>query len=475
VTLTNRLSLFFVGTLALVLILFSTALYVLARIHLHRQTEERLEAALNTLVAAAEVGPGGVDWEPHERQLALGPAALGAQVVWQVCDDQGRVVDQAPQADGQQNWQDERWLVQQRRLQPGSPNRPAAAGAPAPEPRQYPALVITAAIPLGPVQAALRQLAGVLSGLSLATWLAALAVGRAVCRRALQPVQRMARAAREMDAADAGQRLPIVATGDELEDLTRAFNGLLDRLHEAFERQRRFTGDASHQLRTPLTALIGQIEVALRRERGAADYREVLTAVQRQALHLRRIVEALLFLARANAEARLPDREPIVLEAWLETHLRGWSGHAGAADLRMERESDTPLPVEVQPALLGELLDILLENACKYSPPGAPIVIHLGRAGAWASLTVEDRGCGICAGDLAHVFEPFFRSAEARRLRIAGVGLGLAIARRLAAAFGGRLLVESQEGQGSRFTLELPLREHAESPPPQPVAVPLQA
>ena len=134
-----------------------------------------------------------------------------------------------------------------------------------------------------------------------------------------------------MSAADLDRRLPLAGTGDELDDLSRAFNGLLDRVGESFERQRRFTGDASHQLRTPLTAMLGQAEVALRHDRDPAEYRRVLESVRGQAQHLRRIVEALLFLARADAEARRPELERIDLAAWAAEHLTTWAGHERAA------------------------------------------------------------------------------------------------------------------------------------------------
>src|SRR5207253_6792806 len=110
--------------------------------------------------------------------------------------------------------------------------------------------------------------------------------GRGVCRRALTPVTRMAEAARTMSAAALDQRLPAPQTGDELEQLAGAFNGLLARLQESFARQQRFTGDASHQLRTPLAAMQGQVEVALRRERSPEEYRQALAVVQKQAAQL---------------------------------------------------------------------------------------------------------------------------------------------------------------------------------------------
>src|SRR5262249_7637251 len=154
---------------------------------------------------------------------------------------------------------------------------------------------------------ALRRLGWTLAGLSLAVWLVAAGLGRRLCRRALAPVAQMAGAARSIPATEPGQRLPVAATADELGDLGRAFNRLLDRLQEAFERQRRFTGEASHQLRTPLAVLLGQAEVALRRDRPPEEYRRVLTVIAEQAGRLHRLVEMLLFLARADAEAAVPE------------------------------------------------------------------------------------------------------------------------------------------------------------------------
>jgi len=284
-------------------------------------------------------------------------------------------------------------------------------------------------------------------------------VGRLVCRRVLSPVTRMAESVREMNADDLVQRLPPSATGDELEDLSKSFNNLLSRLEESFERQRRFTGDASHQLRTPLTAILGQIEVSLRRERPAEEYRKVLTTVHQRAEHLRKIVESLLFLARANAEARPADREQLDLKKWLPGYLQSWADHQRFADIVIDVASLNASVVEVHPVLLAELISILLDNALKFSQSGTPITIRLKGVGHSVELSVVDQGCGIADEDQCHLFTPFFRSAEARRRGVNGLGLGLPIAKRLAETLGGVLGVTSQVGQGSRFSLQLPLPE----------------
>jgi heavy metal sensor kinase len=481
VKLASRLSLFFQVLLALVLVGFSATLYLLAHSYLHGQAEERLQAAVNTLIAAVEIREDGVEWEPAERTLTFRTGAADDPVVWLISDNQGRVVDRSwavateqllrkvtERLDYEQrnsapmDWQGQRWYFTQRWIRaraiptPTRGNPAPASGGREPPDTKYPALAITTGISLEAVYATLWSLAWALAAVSLAVWFIALIVGRAVCQRALKPVTRLAVSARTMNAADAERRLPVSATGDELEDLSRSFNGLLDRLHESFDRQQRFTGDASHQLRTPLTALLGQIEVALRRERSPDEYREVLASVHKQGIHLRRIIESLLFLARADAEARLPDLERVSLGEWLAQHLDTWSGHPRFPDIGLEQEADPPLNAAVQTGLLGELANILIENACKYSPPGTPITLRLTRDDGSVILSVEDRGSGIRNEDLPHIGEPYFRSADARRRGVPGLGLGLAIAKRLAEAQGGSLAVASVQGKGSRFTVSFP-------------------
>ncbi len=472
--LSTRLSAFFLGALAVVLAGFSMALFASAWSYLHRQVDERLDAALAVLAAAAEIHPDGVEWEPDQRDLPLGRGAGPDRLRWIVSDESGRRVDRSRNLDDAEMGRDwefrpgdpsppkqvadrlgRTWRVGQRRLSPSAgpgagPGRSAA--------RRHPgwssALVLTVAAPVGPTERTLAALGWSLAGLSLVVWLIAAALGRGLVRRALAPLGRMVDSARTLDASDPGWSLPEAGTGDELDELSRAFNDLLARLRVAFERQRRFSGDASHQLRTPLTALVGQIDVALRRDRPPEEYRRVLGLVRGQAGNLARIVEALLFLGRADAEAGLPDSEPLDLTAWAAGHV---AEHPSVASIRLDLpEGGGPLTVRAHAALLGQLVDNLLDNAAKYGDPGAPVVVRLVDDGGTASLSVEDRGPGIDPADLPRVFEPFFRSERARRLGRPGVGLGLAVAKRIAAALGGTIEVESTAGRGCRFTVSLP-------------------
>jgi heavy metal sensor kinase len=461
-SLANRISAFFLGTLACVLLGFSVALYLVADGHLHRQANARLQAALDVLAAAAERHTDGVEWETTGRRLELGGSTPDEAVFWSVTDGQGSWVDGSAAArearffecpeSSEVPYNGQPWRVSRRVVRPD----PASTVDP-PEPgaKRYAELILTAAAPLGPIDASLRRLAVLVSGLSVGLWLSAALVGRWLCWRALRPLTHMAEASRQITAAELSWRLPATGTGDELEELGRAFNDLLARLHESFERQQRFTGDASHQLRTPLTALLGQIDVALRRPRDSEEYRRVLGAVQGQAINLNRIVEGLLFLARADAEALAPEPDQLELRAWLTAHRETWASHVRAADLQLEF-GDGPLRVRAHGPLLAQALDNLLENACKYSDPGTPVMLRAWQEPGAVCVAVEDRGRGIDAGDLPHVFEPFYRSPETRRLGVSGVGLGLAVAARVIKALGGQVAVKSELGQGSLFTIRLP-------------------
>lgn len=489
-TLTTRLSLFFLAALAVVLLGFSATLFFLARAYLYKQTEDRLDAALNALVAAAEITPEGVEWEPHERVVSLGPDGTSDVVEWTVRDDQGHPLPGSPQpvAAGFLNEPDsplvagdsiratishggQTWQVRQRRLKPGDSRQTLMHHAPEdrePDPNavRYSMLVLTAAVSLEPAQAKLRWLALILGALACGLWLVAALVGRSLCRRALAPLVRMADAAQGINASTLDQRLPPAGTADELDALGCEFNALLSRVEESFERQRRFTGDASHQLRTPLAAMLGQVEVTLRRDRTPEEYRRTLERVREQAGGMRQMVDMLLFLARADAESQPPQLESINLTAWLHRYLPRWAEHSRWSDLRIACPSDDGCSVKAHAALLTQLLDNLVDNACKHTPPGTPITLLLKHELGDIALSVEDAGPGIPLEDLPHIFEPFYRSSQSRRRGVGGVGLGLAIASRIAVALQSTLTVDSSPGHGTRFTLRLQAQAEEDMHPP---------
>jgi heavy metal sensor kinase len=475
--LSTRLTLYFLSALALLLLGFSVALYWLAAKYLHHQADDRLEAVINTLVAAAEFSSSRVEWEPHERRLSFGRRVVEGQFLWVVYDDQGRRIDGslldseplAPilrpsstsggRASSVVDRQGHPWRLMSRRLEPShsfAESPPAASGPGGDRATGSGFLEIEAAVSLAGVRESLANLRTLLIVLAAGTWLLAFVAGGRLFRRALRPVTEMAAAAHSIGSEELARRLPAPASGDELEELGRAFNGLLDRLHESHERQRRFTGDASHQLRTPLTAMQGQVDLALRHERSPEEYRRVLSLVKRRTEHLRQIVDALLFLARADAESQRPTFEKIDLDVWLREHLEARPEQPSQSLVKLMVEPDGAHHVHAQASLLGELLDNLLDNASKYSAPGTPVCVRLGRAQDEVSLSVEDHGTGITPQELPHIFDAFYRADQALRQNRTGLGLGLSVAARLARLFGGEIRVESTPGVGSRFTIHLP-------------------
>ncbi len=468
-TLATRLSACSLGALALVLAGSSTALYGGARWHLDRSAEQRLGATLAMLAALVEDEPGGLDWEAENRPDAVVEEPGLEGVRWVVRDGPGRLVARSgarppgalPEDPGRRRLDPEGhpWRVARRVLRSSRVGEGARPGRSA-------ELALTVGLRLDPSEARARDLALALALLSAAVWGVSALAGLALIRRALAPLSRMAAAARELGGDEPIRRIPVAPTGDELEDLGVAFNGLLDRRHEALDRQARFAGDASHQLRTPLAAVLGQVEVALRRDREPEEYRRVLALVRDQGDQLRRIVEALLFLARSEPDAPWPDPDEFDLVPWAADQVRRRLEQGRGDALRLEVGPAARFPVRAHPALLAQALDNLLDNAQQYSDPGSTVAVRLSREAGAVVLAVEDRGRGIEPGDLARLFEPFHRGAPALRRDRPGVGLGLAVARRIARAFGGDLAAESEPGRGSRFLLRLPAPDHPDPAAP---------
>ncbi len=385
---------------------------------------------LDTLAAAAEVGDEGVEWEPAERKLAFNRRLDPGQLRWIVRDQNENLLDASdpdlaqflasfdrPRTSGQRRlWtlddqQHRPWRVGERRIEEY-----------APKPHHNPVdneqedhsaisrkLVFRAAVSLSEVNRSLWMLALALFLLAAALLAVVFAFANRLIRCMLKPLIDMAEAAKSIGAFDLHERIPQTAANDELGELGGSFNGLLDRLEESFERQRRFTGDASHQLRTPLTALQGQVDLSLRQARSSQEYEHTLRIVQKKSRELRNIVESLLFLARADSESRRPLAESLDLNSCLAVRLEAWSEHPRRRDFRIEMEPPGEFRVEAPAHLLAQLVDILLENAVKYSKEGSPITIRLAADERHVQLSVEDRGTGVDPEDLPHIFEPFFR------------------------------------------------------------------
>lgn len=471
-SLVNRVSAFFLIALALILFSYSATLYALVSQQLHRQFERQLHAALHQLAAAVEVETDDVKFEMSDHTIHLGSEDGLEDIRWAVFDEAGKIVARSQNlvpgvaADDHLLRISERlqhhdhdsldlgdWRILQQRLAAAQP-KPIAER----DPLERAALVVTVGRSPFELNANLRLVGLLVTLLPIGTWLIAAVVGRWYCAAALRPVRTMAEDAREMSLSAtngeyASERLPLAETNDELTELGMAFNSLLDEMFKTLAHQRRFTGDAAHQLRTPLAALRGQIEVALRRPRSIEEHQKTLNVLLEQTTELQQMIEGLLFLARADGDAAAPAAEQIRLNTWLPQLLCRWDDHPRAADLQFNVQA---IEITAPPALLSQLLENLISNALKYSEPGTPVTIEMRQSKAAAMITVQDQGIGVPPAERQAIFEPFFRSPTARKAGIAGTGLGLAIAARIATALGGELSCEAVDGPGSCFVLTLP-------------------
>ena len=294
--------------------------------------------------------------------------------------------------------------------------------------------------------------------------LAAASGGYWISRQALAPVDRIASAAREITASDLGRRLEVPLTGDELQRLSETLNSMLGRLDAAFVETTRLTADASHELRTPVSLIRTSAEVALRRDRTAGEYRQVLERILLEAERTSDLLQNLLTLARADAGVDQVRRTPLDLGALLaELHepLRAMCTPRGL-DLRTEIAPE-PTLVDGDRVALGRLVTSRVDNAVKYTPAPGYVLVRAGGSAEGAALEVSDTGIGIPPEDLPHVLERFYRADKARSRDSGGAGLGLSIAKWIADQHGGRIRVESEPGHGTLVRVSLPA---VRRPPP---------
>ncbi len=284
-----------------------------------------------------------------------------------------------------------------------------------------------------------------------------LAGGWFLAGRALRPVDKITLAAQRIAAGDLSQRLSMPAAHDEIGRLADTFNNMIGRLDTSFRQIRQFTSDASHELRTPLTVMKGETDLVLRRPRLLDDYKSVLESNLEEIDRMTRIVDELLFLSRADMGEVRVESLPVAMESLVEDIHR--QAKLLAQDRHIEVLLGTVMPVVVQgdDLRLRELLLNLVENAMKYSHSDGKVEIALLNDGREARLSVTDYGIGIAPADHKKIFQRFFRTDVARGHTKKGTGLGLAICAWIAELHKGRIEVKSDLGQGSTFTVVLPL------------------
>lgn len=286
-------------------------------------------------------------------------------------------------------------------------------------------------------------------------FLVSLGVGWVVAGKVLRPIERITDVARDIQATDLSRRIRLRGPDDELKELADTFDDMLDRVEDAFESQRRFIHEASHELRNPIAVIRTNVEVALSDHGAPAeDLRETLTVVGRAADRMTVLVDDLLTYARQEA--------PAVREATVDV---GGLVAETAAEFVAEAETKGAkvswwapggLAVRGDPVALKRALANLLANAVRLAPGGSDVRAAAGRDGAWVWMAVQDQGPGIAPEDQAKVFERFYRGDPGRARAEGRSGLGLTIVRQIAKGHGGSVGLRSAPGDGATFSIWLP-------------------
>ncbi len=287
--------------------------------------------------------------------------------------------------------------------------------------------------------------------------------------RSFAPIQRLAETARKIKAGDVHQRVPVPPVRDEVQYLAVTLNEMLDSLDQSFSRQRRFVADASHELRTPVAVIRNKADVALLQPRNQDEYCKVLRDIHAETKRLSHLISDLLALARGDEGQARFEREAVRLDWLVESVTANAEGLAQEHGIQLSVQAPQPVTMIGDEARLIQVIMNLLDNAIRYTNFGGQVRVSLTAISSEARLAVHDTGIGIAPEHLPHIFERFYRADPARR-RTGGSssGLGLAIVEWIVRAHGGAVVVESEVGRGSCFTITLPLTLPAQSVGPLP-------
>lgn len=463
-TVRGRLTLWYVSALALILILFGIAVYVIFSRALHRRVDHALYSTI-------EISITSLNHDTQEGQSPQSAAQSTAaelshpQQAMMIFDDGGHLLATHPGEEDLQIQLPDRTTIPDadvhlytvaNQVNRKENHRIAVRRVTIP-PAGTP-YIILASQPLEPVADELESLREILYFAAPIVLLLAGFGGWFLARQGLAPVTAMARSAREIGAGSLDRQLPVANPRDELGQLATTFNELLARLNAAFEEQRRFMADASHELRNPLSVMSTAAGVTLKKEhRAEEEYREALQIVAEQTRRLSRIVNDMFMLARADSGQYPLRKRALYLNDLLEEVARAGSVLASNKNASVEVTNLQEAVFHGDEDLLRQMLLNLVDNAVKFTPPDGHVKLRLERRAGDYLLSVADTGVGIPPEARPHIFERFYRADRTRtRSEDGGAGLGLAIARWIARAHDGDIELHDSNGAETKFIIRLP-------------------
>lgn len=286
--------------------------------------------------------------------------------------------------------------------------------------------------------------------------LAAIISGIFISRRILHPIRVITDTAKEIEINDLGRRIEQTGTNDELEELARTFNHMLNRIQTGFEQQRRFVSDASHELRTPITVISGYADMLDRwGKKDSAALEEGIAAIKSETANMYDLIEKLLFLARADQGKQIMRKVPMHMDLLIKEVAQETRLIASSHELILAKND--PATVLIDAAAIKQMLRIFIENSIKYTPHGGKITIASIKTERHLEVTVQDTGIGIPEEDQSKIFNRFYRVDKSRSKDTGGTGLGLSIAKWIADDHNSTIHLVSNLGEGTSITVQIPL------------------
>jgi len=311
------------------------------------------------------------------------------------------------------------------------------------------------------VENELRTLAWQLTGVGFAVLAFGLVMGTWFAARAIRPIEEISNTAIRISGGNLSERINIAESESELGRLAVVLNRTFDRLDAAFAEQARFTSDAAHELRTPISIILAQAQLALNRTRTLEEYVDTIETVRRSAQRMQSLIESLLTLSIVDATSGKVNRQQCDLAELSLEQTRLIQTLASERSITLECSLQSAI-CTADPDAIIQILINLLTNAVKYCRPGDHVNIHTGSENGYAFIRVADTGPGIASEHLPHLFERFYRVDASRNRATGGAGLGLSICKILAEAHDGTIEVSSSPGAGTSFTLRVPVQSPGE-------------
>ncbi len=307
------------------------------------------------------------------------------------------------------------------------------------------------------VRESMRNLVVVFLVLVPSLLFAAALVGFFLAGKAFKPIREIARTTRHITVNNLDERITVPVVRDDIGQLASTINGMLDRLSLSFQKTAQFTADASHELRTPLTIMQGELEIALRGERSVEEYVDTLGSSLEEVERMSKIVNDLLLLSKSDMGQEVICNDPVDLEVLVNGLLSHFKILAEAQQIDLSSSISEVATVFGDQLKLRQLLVNLLTNAIRYTPEGGKVQLTLKNIDSGVEIAIADTGIGIPEEDIPRIFDRFYRADKARSRQYGGSGLGLSIVKSIVNSHAGTIKVESVVGEGSVFTVTLPV------------------